>query len=67
VPDGTRHASDALGLDPAQSLFGDNAPALVAAAIGLGYDSRAVYRAASSPTGCDVPALASLEELLILF
>jgi hypothetical protein len=48
-------------------LFADDDPDLVAAAIGLGYDGRAVHQAGSPPPGCDGPAIASLEELLILF
>jgi len=60
-----RHASDALGLDPAQCLFVDDDPDLVAAAIGLGYDGRAVYQAGSPPPGCDVPAIASPDELIL--
>jgi putative hydrolase of the HAD superfamily len=61
------HASDALGLDPAQCVFVDDDPALVAAAIELGYDGRAVCRGDNTPPGCDVPVIASLEELLVLF
>lgn len=61
------HASDALGLEPAQCVFVDDDPDLVAAAIGLGYEGRAVCRGGSTPPGGDVPAIASVEELLVLF
>jgi FMN phosphatase YigB (HAD superfamily) len=59
-----RHASDALKLAPAQCLFVDDDPALVAAAIGLGYAGRAVCR---SSVTAEVPSIASLAELLDLF
>ncbi len=62
-----RHASDALGLDPAQCIFVDDDPSLVAAAIELGYTGRAICRAPGSLAGCPVPAIASPEELLALF
>ncbi|MFB8271221.1 HAD family hydrolase [Streptomyces sp. NPDC055955] len=58
------HASTALNLAPAQCLFVDDDPSLVAAAITLGYAGRAVCR---SSTTSDVPSIASLEELLDLF
>ncbi|MER7706744.1 HAD-IA family hydrolase [Kitasatospora sp. NPDC097605] len=58
------HASAALGLPPAQCLFIDDDPALVAAAIALGYAGRALRRVDATP---DVPAVASLTELLDLF
>lgn len=58
------HASDALELAPAQCLFVDDDPALVAAAIGLGYAGRAVCRGSVT---ADVPSIASLAELLDLF
>ncbi|MFF4381561.1 HAD family hydrolase [Kitasatospora sp. NPDC001547] len=58
------HASDALGLAPAQCLFVDDDPALVAAAIGLGYAGRAVCRGSLTT---EVPSIASLTELLDLF
>lgn len=61
------YASDALGLDPDQCIFVDDDPGLVAAAIELGYDGRAVCRGDSTPSGCEVPAITSLEELLVLF
>ncbi|MGW6359594.1 HAD family hydrolase [Streptomyces sp. NPDC055092] len=57
------HASTALKLAPAQCLFVDDDPSLVAAAITLGYAGRAVCRDA---TTSDVPSIASLTELLDL-
>ena len=59
------HASSALGLAPHQCLFVDDAPDLVAAAIGLGYAGRALFR--DSPAAADVPSVASLREILDLF
>lgn len=59
-----RHASDALGLPPADCLFVDDDPDLVAAAITLGHAGRAVLR---TPARTDVPAVATLTELLPLF
>ncbi|MFD0033674.1 HAD family hydrolase [Streptomyces sp. NPDC055059] len=58
------HASTALNLAPAQCLFLDDDPSLVAAAITLGYAGRAVCR---NSTTSDVPSIASLAELLDLF
>lgn len=58
------HASTALDLAPAQCLFVDDDPALVAAAIGLGYQGRAICRDSAIP---DVPSIASLTQLLQLF
>ncbi len=58
------HASTALELAPAQCLFVDDDPALVAAAIRLGYAGRAVCR---GPVTTEVPSIASLAELLDLF
>ncbi|WSW30770.1 HAD-IA family hydrolase [Streptomyces sp. NBC_01003] len=58
------HASTALNLEPAQCLFVDDDPSLVAAAITLGYAGRAVCR---NSTTSDVPSIASLTELLDLF
>ncbi|GHF76250.1 hypothetical protein GCM10018790_62710 [Kitasatospora xanthocidica] len=58
------HASTALGLAPAQCLFVDDDPALVAAAIGLGYAGRAVCRGSATT---EVPSVASLAELPDLF
>jgi putative hydrolase of the HAD superfamily len=61
-----RHASDALGLEPRQCLFLDDAPDLVQAAIDLGYQALAVVR---SPTGesSSVPSISSLDEILKIF
>lgn len=58
------HASTALNLAPAQCLFVDDDPSLVAAAIGLGYAGRVVCRGAVTTA---VPSIASLAELLDLF
>ncbi|MCX5083818.1 HAD-IA family hydrolase [Streptomyces sp. NBC_00401] len=57
-------ASTALNLAPAQCLFVDDDPSLVAAAITLGYAGRAICR--NSMTS-DVPSIVSLTELLDLF
>ncbi len=64
-----RHASDALGLAPAQCLFVDDDPELVAAAIALGYAGRAVCRpeVAAGVAAVGVPSIGSLTELLDLF
>jgi HAD superfamily hydrolase (TIGR01509 family) len=61
-----RHASDALGLDPADCLFVDDSPELVAAAITLDYQGLAMLRDADADSGGvgDVPAISSLTELL---
>jgi FMN phosphatase YigB (HAD superfamily) len=59
-----RHASDALGLAPGQCLFIDDDPALVSAAIGLGYHGRAICRGGGHAPG--VPSIASLTEVLEL-
>ncbi|WP_323747150.1 HAD family hydrolase [Catenulispora pinisilvae] len=61
------HASEALGLAPADCLFVDDSPELVAAAVALGYQGRAMLRdgeAAANEAG--VPAISSLTELLDL-
>ena len=47
------HASDCLGLDPAQCLFVDDDPDLVRAAIELGYAGRALIRDGRSGGGAD--------------
>ncbi|MER7172690.1 HAD family hydrolase [Streptomyces mesophilus] len=64
------HASEALGLAPAQCLFLDDDPELVAAAIALGYEGLAVSRP-GAPAGGAAPAgvasIGSLSELLELF
>jgi FMN phosphatase YigB (HAD superfamily) len=59
------HASTALGLAPAQCLFIDDDPALVTAAIRLGYHGRAMCRDGQPAPG--VPSIASLTEVLELF
>jgi HAD superfamily hydrolase (TIGR01509 family) len=65
-----RHASDALGLAPAECLFVDDDPALVAAAIDLGYQGRwmrrspQMQRRTQEPNRQDVVAIASLGELV---
>ncbi|WP_323746755.1 HAD family hydrolase [Catenulispora pinisilvae] len=61
------HASEALGLAPADCLFVDDSPELVAAAVALGYQGRAMLRdgeAAANEAG--VLAISSLTELLDL-
>jgi HAD superfamily hydrolase (TIGR01509 family) len=58
------HASDALGLDPAECLFVDDDPGLVAAAIDLGYQGCAVVRDGGQAD--DVPTVAGLRALLPL-
>ncbi|TLS46279.1 HAD family hydrolase [Streptomyces montanus] len=60
------HASSALGLAPAQCLFVDDVPSLVAAAIALGYQGRAVCRDSDSAPS-DMPSIASVSELPALF
>lgn len=64
-----RHASDALGLTPAECLFVDDSPELVAAAIELGYQGRWMRRdgSADQDTDVSVPAIASLAEVVELF
>ncbi|MFL6117604.1 MAG: HAD family hydrolase [Catenulispora sp.] len=61
-----RHASDALGLPAAECLFVDDDPELVAAAIALGYQGRAMVREPVAAGRTDVPAISSLTELLDL-
>lgn len=46
-----RHASQALRLEPAECLFVDDDPELVAAAIALGYQGRAMVREPENGTG----------------
>ncbi|MFJ9174468.1 HAD family hydrolase [Streptomyces sp. NPDC102360] len=58
------HASAALELAPAQCLFIDDDPDLVAAAIRLGYAGRTLCR--DTPVS-DVPSISSLTELLQFF
>lgn len=61
-----RHASEALGLEPADCLFVDDDPELVAAAIALGYQGRAMVRDGDTSVAGDVPTIRSLTELLDL-
>jgi FMN phosphatase YigB (HAD superfamily) len=58
------HASDSLGIDPAECLFVDDVPRLVAAAIDLGYQGCAVLRDGSSADG--IPTVSDLRALLPL-
>ncbi|MBR7837344.1 HAD-IA family hydrolase [Actinospica durhamensis] len=65
-----RHASDALGLTPADCLFVDDSPELVAAALDLGYQARWMDRTGTRSQHPDSAALApisSLTELIELF
>jgi putative hydrolase of the HAD superfamily len=61
-----RHASDGLRLSPAECVFVDDDPRLVAAAIELGYEGRTVCRNAPPPPN-GVPSITTLDELLPLF
>jgi|GEM_PF-1689063 len=61
-----RHASEALGLAPADCLFVDDDPALVAAAIELGYQGRAMLREGDETDPAGVAVISSLTELLDL-
>jgi HAD superfamily hydrolase (TIGR01509 family) len=58
------HASDSLGLDPAECLFVDDVPRLVTAAIELGYQGCAVLRDGSQAD--EVPTVSNLRALLPL-
>lgn len=62
-PDPTmyRAASDALGLAPSECLFVDDVPALVEAAIRLGYHGAVICRDGRSHEG--LPCLRSLDEV----
>lgn len=60
-----RHASDALSLRPEECLFVDDDPALVLAAIELGYGGVALIRPPAE-TAIDVPKIAELSGLLNL-
>lgn len=60
------HASSALGLRPAQCLFIDDDPALVEAAIELGFAGRALRRTESGEP-CGVPFITSLDGLPTFF
>lgn len=62
-----RHASDALGLEPAECVFVDDDPDLVAAALELGYQGRWMRRTGSNQVDAAVPAVTSLAELIELF
>lgn len=62
-----RHASDALGLEPAECVFIDDDPGLVAAALKLGYQGRWMRRTGSDPGDAAIPAVTSLAELVELF
>lgn len=62
-----RHASNALGLEPAECVFVDDDPDLVAAALKLGYQGRWMRRTASDRVDAAVPAVTSLAELIELF
>ncbi len=60
-----RTASDALGLQPAECFFVDDAPELVTAALALGYRG-AVIRRSGPPVAPEVPMIDRLEDLLSL-
>ena len=64
-PDGRMYgtASDALGLRPAECFYVDDDPALVKAAVALGYSGAVIRREAPS-LDADVPVISRLEELL---
>jgi putative hydrolase of the HAD superfamily len=51
--------SDALGLEPGECLYVDDKPALVQAAIDLGYEGRVIHRG-PGPAPAGVPAIADL-------
>ncbi|MBS2966823.1 HAD-IA family hydrolase [Actinocrinis puniceicyclus] len=57
------HASSALGLAPADCLFVDDDPALVEAAIELGYAGRVIRRDADHGEPGAVPSIATLAQL----
>ena len=57
-----RHASEGLGLEPDECLFVDDDPALVRAAINLGYQGLAMCRDGAASEG--VASIRSLTELL---
>lgn len=60
------HACSALGLRPAQCLFIDDDPALVEAAIELGFAGHALRRTECGEP-CGVPFITSLDELPVFF
>jgi FMN phosphatase YigB (HAD superfamily) len=62
-----RHASDALGLEPAECVFVDDDPDLVAAAVELGYQGRWMRRTSSDRVDEAIPIVTSLAELIELF
>jgi HAD superfamily hydrolase (TIGR01509 family) len=57
-----RAGSDALGLEPGECLYVDDKPALVQAAIDLGYVGRVIHRG-PGPAPSEVPAIADLTEV----
>lgn len=60
-----RHASDGLGLDPHECLFVDDVPALVVAAMGLGYQA-VMMRRNGEPVPAGVRAVADLRQVVDL-
>nr|WP_133996401.1 HAD-IA family hydrolase [Streptomyces sp. 846.5] len=58
------HASEGLGLEPGECLFVDDDPALVRAAIDLGYQGLAMCRDGAGVAGDGVASITSLTELL---
>ena len=58
------HASDSLGLDPAECLFVDDVPRLVTAAIDLGYQGCVVLRDGGQAD--EIPTVSDLRALLPL-
>ena len=60
-----RAASDALGLQPAECLYVDDDPALVGAALALGYRGAAICREGPPPAG-EIRVISRLEELIPL-
>jgi FMN phosphatase YigB (HAD superfamily) len=62
-----RHASDALGLAPAECVFVDDDPDLVVAALKLGYQGRWMRRTNADRVDEAVPIVTSLAELIELF
>ncbi len=60
-----RTASDALGLSPAECFYVDDDPALVEAALALGYRGAAIRRN-DAAIETDVPVITQLSELLEL-
>jgi putative hydrolase of the HAD superfamily len=59
-----RAGSDGLGLAPEECIFVDDDPALVQAAIRLGYHGLTICRPGSSSLAMAVPSIASLDEIL---